>query len=161
MLATAKGTFLPLISMVSAVFAKLELEPRHRKTPNLSRTLTISLNAASRVERHEIDNCADNRRGGADEDEKRPRGQCLGHAEDEAAAEPEKPDEMGRGEQIGQSASPRTHWPHGDCPPGGWFAWAAAPGTAGPGESRVLRDGLRVPRAASLTAVSPNALAAI
>ena len=28
---TAKGTFLPLISMVSAVFAKLELEPRHRK----------------------------------------------------------------------------------------------------------------------------------
>ena len=31
MLATAKGTFLPLISMVSAVFAKLELEPRHRK----------------------------------------------------------------------------------------------------------------------------------
>ena len=31
MLATAKGTFLPLISMVSAVFANQELEPRHRK----------------------------------------------------------------------------------------------------------------------------------
>ena len=31
MLANSEGTFLPLISMVSAVFAKLELEPRHRE----------------------------------------------------------------------------------------------------------------------------------
>ena len=31
MLANSEGTFLPLISIVSAVFAKLELEPRHRE----------------------------------------------------------------------------------------------------------------------------------
>jgi len=31
MLANIEGTFLPLISMVSAAFAKLELEPRHRE----------------------------------------------------------------------------------------------------------------------------------
>jgi hypothetical protein len=31
MLANSEGTLLPLISMVSAVFAKLELEPRPRK----------------------------------------------------------------------------------------------------------------------------------
>jgi hypothetical protein len=31
MLANSEGAFLPLISMVSAVFAKLELEPRHRE----------------------------------------------------------------------------------------------------------------------------------
>ena len=31
MLANSEGTFLPLISMVSAAFAKLELEPRHRE----------------------------------------------------------------------------------------------------------------------------------
>jgi hypothetical protein len=31
MLANSEGTFLPLISMVSTIFAKLELEPRHRE----------------------------------------------------------------------------------------------------------------------------------
>ena len=31
MLANSEGTFLPLISIVSGVFAKLELEPRHRE----------------------------------------------------------------------------------------------------------------------------------